>query len=170
MDGCTLDYYFHRFAGFGLPYVYTRRIDSEPITDHREFIGRFPHPRGRIRHIEVEPSPSGYFQFAVFYNAVCQSHLSRHCRWGMTQPVVSENQLRRTLDFIAGEAKGRELLEKHSIRPRLSVLMWEDVVKVIFIAFNPFRGLYFKHTYIRSNVIEYAGRVKIPDCDISSEL
>jgi hypothetical protein len=165
MDGTTLDYYFHRFDGFGLPYVYTRRIDSEPVTDHREFIERFPYLRSRIRHIEVEPSPSGYFQFAVFYSAVCQFHLFRHCRWGLTQPVVTENQLKGSLDFLAGDAKRRELLEKYSFRPRLGVLMCEDLVKVRFIAFNPFRGLYFKHTYIRSNVIEHVDRITLPGCD-----
>ena len=169
MDGCTLDYCFHRFAGFGLPYIYTRRIDSAPIKDYKEFNERFPYRRNRIRHIEVEPSPSGYFQFAVFYNAACQSHLFRHCRWGLTQPVITENQLKRTLDFIAGETKRRELLKKYSLKPRLGVLMCEDLVKVIFIAFNPFRGLYFQHTYIRSNIIEYVDRIKIPDCASSFE-
>jgi hypothetical protein len=79
--------------------------------------------------------------------------------------VVTENQLKRSLDFLAGEAKRRELLEKYSFRPRLGVLMCEDLVKVRFIAFNPFRGLYFKHTYIRSNVIEHVDRITLPGCD-----
>jgi len=167
MEGCTLDYYFHRFSGFGLPYVYTRRIDSAPVTDHREFMARFPYQRSRIRHIEVEPSPSGYFQFAVFYNAVCQSHLFGHCRWGLTRPVLTEKQLKDTLDFISGEARRKEFLKKHSTRPRLAVLACEDLAKVIFIAFNPFRGLYHLHTYIRSNAIEHVDRIKILDCDSS---
>jgi len=169
MDGCTLDYYFHRFDGFRLPYVYSRRIDSEPVTDHREFIERFPYRRDRFRHIAVEPSPSGYFQFAVFYNAACQSHLARHCRWGLTQPVTTENQLKCALNFVVGEVKRKEVLQRYSIRPRLGVLMCEDLVKVIFIAFNPLRGLYFQNTYIRSNIIEYVDRIKIPGCDSSLE-
>jgi DNA-binding response OmpR family regulator len=168
MDGCTLDYCFHRFDGFRLPYIYTRRIDSTPVKDYREFNERFPYRRDRFRHIAVEPSPSGYFQFAVFYNAACQSHLIRNCRWGLTRPMITENQLKRTLDFIAGQPKRKEVLEKDSLKPRIGVVMCEDIVHVIFIAFNPFRGLYFQHTYIRSNVIEYVSRSKILDCDSSS--
>jgi len=164
-DGCTLDCYLYRFDGFKLPYIYARRIDSEPITDHREFIERFPFRRCRIRHIAAEPSPSGYFQFAVFYNTVSQFHLLRHCRLGLTHPVVAQHQLKRALDFIAGEAGRKEIMRKYSLKSRLGVLMCEDVGKVIFIACNPLRGLYFQHTYIRSDAIEHVAEINIPGCD-----
>jgi len=167
MDGCTLDYCLYRFDEFKLPYIYTRRIDAEPINDHGEFIRRFPHRRCRIGHIEAEPSPSGYFQLAVFYNTVSQFHLSRHCRPGLAHPVVAQDQLQRALDCIAGEAGRREIMRKYSLRSRLGVLMCEDVVKVIFIAFNPSRGLYFQHTYIRSDEIEHVAEIDIPGCDSS---
>jgi len=70
---------------------------------------------------------------------------------------------------VVGEVKRKEVLQRYSIRPRLGVLMCEDLVKVIFIAFNPLRGLYFQNTYIRSNIIEYVDRIKIPGCDSSLE-
>jgi DNA-binding response OmpR family regulator len=167
MDGCTLDYYLNRFNGFCLPHVYDRRTDSAPVNSHGEFIERFPYRRDRFRHIAVEPSPSGYFQFAVFYNAACQFHLWRHCRFGLTRPVITEKQLKDSLDFISGESRRKEFLKKYSTKPRLGVLACEDLVKVIFIAFNPFQGLYYLHTYIRSNVIEHVDRSKILECDSS---
>jgi len=163
MDGCTLDCYFHRFSGFGLPCVYSRRTDSAPVESFGDFNSRFPHRRDRLRHIEVEPSPYGYFQFALLNHTAEQFHLFRHSPFGFTWPVVSCKQLGGILDSIAGIVSGEELQKAREINPRQYVYESEGIVKVGFVAFSPLRGLYFHHTYIQSNLIEHVSKIKIVD-------
>jgi hypothetical protein len=165
MDGCILDCYCHRFSGFKLPCVYTREIGSAPVKSRKDFNDRFPHRRDRLRHIEIEPSPSGYFQFAVLNQTADQFHLFRNCPFGFTRPVATDNQLRRILDSIAGNVSIDELEKAREVRARLSAVESEGIVTVRFLTFNPMRGLYFQHTYIRSNMIEHVSKIKIVDCE-----
>jgi CheY-like chemotaxis protein len=167
MDGCTLDCYFHRFSGFGLPYVYSRRTDSAPVESFGDFKTRFPQRRDRLRHIEIEPSPYGYFQFALLNHTAEQFHLFRNSPFGFTWPVVSCKQLERILDSITGIVSGKELQKAREINPRQYVWVSEGVVKVGFVAFSPLRGLYSHHTYIQSNMIVHMSRIKIVDCESS---
>jgi CheY-like chemotaxis protein len=161
MDGCTLDTFLDRSSGFGLPYVYTRKTSCATVKSPEEFNRRFPHRKDRLRHIEVEPSPSGYFQFAVFNNMVSQFHLFCLHDRGFMQPVVTGRQLKRILDFSVGEALKRELLEERAIKPRMSVWESEGIVIVRFIVSDSAGDLYFQQTYIRSNIIEHVSRSKI---------
>ena len=167
MDGCILDCYFHRFSGFGLPYVYSRRTDCTPVGSISDFNRRFPHRRDRLRHIEVEPSPYGYFQFALLNHTAEQFHLFRHSPFGFTWPVVSKKQLERILDSITGIVSGEELQKAREINPRQYVYESEGIVKVGFVAFSPLRGLYLHHTYIQSNMIEHVSKIKIVNCESS---
>jgi len=167
MDGCTLDCYFNRFSGFGLPYVYSRRTDSAPVESISDFNKQFPHRRDRLRHIEIEPSPYGYFQFALLNHTAEQFHLFRHSPFGFTWPVISRKQLGRIFDSIAGNVSAEELQKARIVNPRQYVWESEGIVKIGFVAFSPLRGLYFHHTYIQSNLIEHVSRIKIVDCESS---
>jgi hypothetical protein len=115
----------------------------------------------------MEPSPYGYFQFALLNHTAEQFHLFRHSPFGFTWPVVSGKQLERILDSIAGNVSGKELQKAREINPRQYVYESEGIVKVGFVAFSPLRGLYLHHTYIQSNLIEHVSRIKIVDCESS---
>jgi len=169
MEGCTLEYYYHRFSDWEYPCVYTRKKEAPPIKSYREFKEAFPSNHGHISHVAVEPSPSGYFQYAVFDYAVRQFYLYWHAFSGLASPVMTGKQLNEILDSIGGDLEQEELTKALTVNPLPVVWMHGDFARVRLVMFSAHVGLYYRNISIRPNIVENSENETILnyDCGIT---
>lgn len=159
-EGYTLDYvYMYERLG-GEPLLYTRRVDSEPISISEEHWRAFrSDERPFLKDLKFEKCASGFFQFAVFCLVVPQFYLFWHALYNDTEFVCAGRRLDELLDAIPRRRgygipdEDRSKLKAIDLRPR--VIIDGDSADVVTVSFTNWGGFSYYHSHIRwPNVLE----------------
>ena len=159
-EGYVLDYVYFS-AGFfgGRPLLYTRKIDSEPLSSVKDlkhiFVENpdYPFPSSMAwtddvyfrnenhpyrKDIEFEKTPSGYFQFALFCIAVEQFYLYQHDAYKLVYFIITQSELEERLWKFHLPEKDQMTIRATDLRPTITQNNNSAGVKVAY--FSPWRG------------------------------
>jgi hypothetical protein len=90
--GYTLDYVYLRDFGGAKPVVYAREINADPYDSYEAFVRanhseiqgsheKIKHAADYLRHIQIDDTPQGYFQFVVLSIMGDQFYLRWHANY-----------------------------------------------------------------------------------------
>lgn len=99
--GFTLDYVYLRDLAGARPVVYARKINEEPFESYEGFVmanqsttqgsyERIRHSDDYLKHVRIDDTPEGYFQFVALLIMEDQFYLWWHANYNDTRIVTSE--------------------------------------------------------------------------------
>jgi len=173
-EGYTLDYVYFRDHLGGRPLLYTREVESQPISSPEEYWQAFPGDDWPfLKDLRFEKSASGFFQFALFCLAAPQFNLFWHALYNDTEFVCTRRRLNQLLDAIPRRKdygvvdEDRSKLNAIALGPRVKID--GDSADVVTVSFTKWGGFSHCHSHIRwPNVLERIGTEEIVryDCGI----
>ena len=163
-EGYVLDYVVDCGQPFGGPLIYTREVDSEPLSSPEEYRDAFGLPRicihaalkptcadslPYLRHMRFDRTATAYFQFALFCMTVRYFYQFQCSGNNLRYTIFTDSDLRDCLENRIGDLSDADRLRllKLNLNPR--VRLRDDSAEVTMLCWQINRGYSYLHTYIQ---------------------
>jgi hypothetical protein len=131
-SGYTLDYLYVGNGSIGQPFLYARKLDSQPCTT----IGQLPAQYDYLTFVQPDDTPDSYFQYIALRIMGGQFYLFWHAGYNDTTIVCTHDVLESTTsqfpDAVAGSARQINLTPE--------VTMNKDTATVRVVTFTKWGG------------------------------
>ena len=158
--GYKLDFVYYKDELGGAPLVYAREINAVPFQSYVELLNSYgedmsdvglivyqylPHHRDFLKHIQIDDTPEGYFEYIVLWDRINQFYLWKRGLYNDSKILCDPNDMKYVYEDL--RSFGLELpndvidsLKNIDFSPR--AIIDEETITIRFISFTKWSGLF----------------------------